>query len=291
VRALIEKHRKAFEAHAGYALYARELKLQDLARQNEARMARHEAGQRELDTLRARIEELRETLTAETRDVVDVGDLRRVTPVSSHGGYDRGTPIHRYYIERFLNRYAEDVRGSVLEVREGDSTRRFGGDRVTQGDIVDLDAANTRATVVADLRAADNIPSDTYDCVIFTQTFPIIDDIRTAVSHCARILKPGGILLATLPCVDGVFPGHGPDGESWFATEASTWRLFSEFFPTAGLTVSTRGNVLVKTAFLYGLACHEVSADELEAHDPNHPMLVTVRGVKDDKPAWGVPGA
>ena len=47
---------------------------------------------------------------------VDFGDLRRLTPISKDWGYDRGKPIDRYYIERFLSLYKEDIRGRVLEV-------------------------------------------------------------------------------------------------------------------------------------------------------------------------------
>jgi glycosyltransferase involved in cell wall biosynthesis len=280
VQALVARHREAFGRHVGVALYQRELRLQHLTRQNQARMARHEAGQRELDSLRARIEELRGKVPTEAWDSIDLGDLRRVTPVSHHRGSDRGTPIDRYYVEQFLSRHAGDVRGSVLEAQDGVYTQRFGGDRVTQADVVDLDVANARATVVSDLCAADNIPSDTYDCVVFTQTPHIIDHLRAAVSHCARILKPGGVLLVTLPCVSrtGFRPEH--DSVFWSASEAGAWRLFSEFFPADGLTVLSRGNVLANTAFLYGLACHDLSPEELEADDPGHPMLVTIRAVK-----------
>ena len=33
---------------------------------------------------------------------VRFGDLRRLSPISRHFGFDRGTPIDRYYIEGFL---------------------------------------------------------------------------------------------------------------------------------------------------------------------------------------------
>ena len=43
-------------------------------------------------------------------------------------GFDRGTPIDRYYIESFLSTHASDIRGHVLEVADNTYTRRFGGD-------------------------------------------------------------------------------------------------------------------------------------------------------------------
>ena len=41
-------------------------------------------------------------------------------PVSDHWGWDRGTPVDRYYIEQFLAEHAADVRGRVLEVKDSD---------------------------------------------------------------------------------------------------------------------------------------------------------------------------
>jgi hypothetical protein len=52
----------------------------------------------------------------------------------------------------------------VLEVQDPGYTTRFGGDRVTRSDVVDLfNMSNPRATIVSDLRAPANIASDTYD--------------------------------------------------------------------------------------------------------------------------------
>jgi hypothetical protein len=44
-------------------------------------------------------------------------NLRRVHPYSHGFGYDRGQPLDRSYIERFLGRHAVDVRGEVMEVK------------------------------------------------------------------------------------------------------------------------------------------------------------------------------
>ncbi len=42
---------------------------------------------------------------------VDLGDLRSLRPVSASFGQDRGTPIRRYYIERFLQQERSAIRG------------------------------------------------------------------------------------------------------------------------------------------------------------------------------------
>src|ERR1022692_2553351 len=73
---------------------------------------------------------------------VRLGELRRLEPVSSTFGFDRGTPIDRHYIERFLGRHAADIGGRVLEFGDARYTRRFGGHRVERSDVLHVTEGN-----------------------------------------------------------------------------------------------------------------------------------------------------
>jgi SAM-dependent methyltransferase len=127
-----------------------------------------------------------------------LGTLRRTTPLSDGWGFDRGTPVDRYYIEHFLEEHQQDIHGRVLEIQNSTYTYRY-GNCVKQSDVLDIDPANPHATIITDLAAADTVPSDTFDCFILTQTLHLIYDMRSAVQHAHRLLRPGGVLLATLP--------------------------------------------------------------------------------------------
>jgi SAM-dependent methyltransferase len=212
---------------------------------------------------------------------VNWGDLRRLSPISSVWGLDRGRPLDRYYIENFLERNRGDIRGRVLEVKDPSYTTVYGVG-VEQIDVLDVDGSNQRATIVADLTNADGIPSDTFDCFVFTQTLHIIYDIRAVLSTIGRILKPGGVLLCTLPSVSRVNYEDGglEGGDYWRFTGAAVRRLFSEFFPPDAFNVEGYGNVLTCAAFLYGLAPDELTRDELDFVDPWFPLIFCVRVVK-----------
>jgi SAM-dependent methyltransferase len=212
---------------------------------------------------------------------VRFGSLRRLQPISRVFGFDRGLCIDRYYIENFLSRYAEDIRGHVLEIGEDTYTRRFGGDRVARSDVLHVQEGNPKATVVADLTCADSIPSDTLDCIIFTQTLQFIYDVRAAIRHLYRILKPGGVLLATLPGISQI-SRYDMDrwGDYWRFTTLSARRLFEEIFPPGSVTVRAYGNVLAAVAFLHGLSAEELRREELDYHDPDYELIITVRTVK-----------
>jgi SAM-dependent methyltransferase len=212
---------------------------------------------------------------------LDLGDLRSVTPVDPHFGGGRGKPVDRHYIERFLAANAADIRGRVLEVAEDHYTWRYGGSRVTRSDIIHADDSNPRATVVADLAQADDIPGDSFDCFICTQTLTYIYPVQDAVETIYRILRPGGVLLATVPGISQISP-YDRDrwGEYWRFTTQSLRRLLCESFPKEHVRVEAYGNVLASTAFLQGLAVEDLRHDELEHRDQRYEMLIAGRAVK-----------
>jgi glycosyltransferase involved in cell wall biosynthesis len=211
---------------------------------------------------------------------VKFGDLRRVTPISREFGYDRGLPIDRYYIENFLACRAGDIRGHVLEIGDDCYTRKFGSKNVTASDVLHVEEGNPPATIVADLTCADHIPSDRFDCIICTQTLHLIYDVKSASGTLYRILKPGGILLLTVPGASQISMDEWANSWHWAFTVHSSRRLFEEHFPTENLEVETFGNVLAATAFLQGLAVEELRQEELDCRDPQFQFLITIRAVK-----------
>jgi SAM-dependent methyltransferase len=187
--------------------------------------------------------------------------------------------VDRYYIERFLDEHRADITGQVLEVKDDDYTRQFGRE-VARSEVLDIDPRNPAATVVADLAAADAVPDDSFDCLLLTQTLQLIYETRAAVGHAWRILRPGGVLLATVPVVSRVLPTREYLKDYWRFTAASCTALFGERFGPEQVTVRARGNVLTCIAFLAGMAHEELSPRELDSDDPDFPLLVTVRAVK-----------
>ncbi|MFN0178290.1 MAG: glycosyltransferase [Gemmatimonadales bacterium] len=212
------------------------------------------------------------------------GELRRLSPLSRQWGLDRGTPIDRHYIEAFLAGEAAAIRGRVLEIEDDHYTRRFGGGRVTRSDVLHVEEGNPKATVVADLTSADQIPSDSFDCVVLTQTLHLIYDTRAALETLHRILKPGGALLATFPGLSPVSQKEWPGSWYWGFTSASSRRLFEETFGPGQVSVEAFGNVLTAIGFLHGVACEELRDDELEHRDPDYELLIAVRATKAGSP-------
>lgn len=206
-----------------------------------------------------------------------LGTLRRTEPLSPVWGVDRGSPVDRCYIESFLREHRGDIRGRVLEVRDSRYTLKYGSE-VARADVLDVNPANRRATIVADLAAADAIRPGQFDCFVLTQTLQYIYDPRAAVAHAARILSPGGVLLATVPAISRVDRRHA--GDYWRFTAAGCARLFGDAFGARQVEVRSYGNVLASIAFLTGMAREELAPRELAAHDELFPVVIAVRARK-----------
>jgi SAM-dependent methyltransferase len=207
------------------------------------------------------------------------GTFRRARPFSDCYGWDRGLPVDRFYIERFLASVHEDIRGDVLEVRDADYTLRFGGGRVGRAHIVDIDAENPKATLIADLCERGSLGAGRFDCVILTQTLHLVRDDGAAIENVWRALRPGGTLLLTVPCLSRI-DHDDPEGDLWRFTPRGLAVRLRELCPAGEVTVEGHGNVLAGVAFWAGVAVEEVRPAQLAEDDPFFPIVGCARVAK-----------
>jgi SAM-dependent methyltransferase len=213
---------------------------------------------------------------------VDFGDLCRVTPISPIFGLDRGFPIERYYIEKFLEKHSADIRGRTLELGDAFYINKFGGSKVDVPEVLHVVEGNPEATIVADLTDAPHIEDNSFDCIIFTQSLQMIYDLRAALRTLHRILKPGGVLLLTSHGISKIGRRLGRDdwGEYWHLTTQSSERLMEETFEGAQVDVGSCGNVLAACCALHGIVAEEVKDEDLDHHDPDFEVIVTIHARK-----------
>lgn len=202
-------------------------------------------------------------------------------PVHRRYGLRVGRPVDRFYIERFLERRAADIRGCTLEVLDTTYTRRFGGEAVDRADALDLDPDNPAATVRGDLQTGEGIPREAYDCFICTQTISITYDVCGALDTAYAALRRGGVLLLTAP---GISHQAEPDSElfpdHWRFTWRAIDRLLTERFGAGNVEVLAEGTVAASAAFLYGIPVDELDPGLLDPHDPDYEMVICARAVK-----------
>jgi SAM-dependent methyltransferase len=199
------------------------------------------------------------------------GNLRRHRPFSDRYGFDRGTPIDRYYIDRFIAAHHTHIRGRVLEVADGRYTDQHRA-AVTRLDILDIDPRNDLATIIADLDDADSLPADTFDCIVFTQTLHYVSNMDTAMTNVWNSLAPGGVVLVTASAASKI--DHNlSDHDAWRLLPIGLSHLMERTCSGADVTVSAKGNLVAILGFLLGVAAEELSAADLATDDPHYPLI------------------
>jgi FkbM family methyltransferase len=201
-------------------------------------------------------------------------EIDRVEPISRSFGFDRGTPIDRYYIEQFLEQNSSRIRGRVLEIGDNTYTQKY-GTGVTKSEILNA-VPSPQATIAGDLATGKNVPEDAFDCIILTQTLLCIYDVKSALTHAIKALKLGGTLLITVPGISQI-SRYDMDrwGDYWRFTDKSLKMLIEEAAPDSEIEVQTFGNVAVAKAYLDGLALEELPKEILDIHDNDYQLVLT----------------
>ena len=212
---------------------------------------------------------------------VNFGSFNRLRPISTEWGTERGSPIDRYYIEKFLGNCSSLIRGRVLEIGDDTYTRKFGSPYLEQSDVLHVSENKPGVTIIGDLTSANNIQNNSFDCILLTQTLQFIYDVPAVIRTVYRILKSGGSALVTVPGIAQI-SRYDMDrwGDYWRFTTKSIEKLFAVDFPVENLTIKGWGNVKASIAFLHGIAYEELRTKDLDYFDPDYELLITVQATK-----------
>jgi SAM-dependent methyltransferase len=205
------------------------------------------------------------------------GNLRRSEPISPTFGFDRGTPVDRYYMLRFLAEHAAAVRGVVGEIAEARYVRQFGDDRLTRVEIIDIDPGNPHATLVADLAESSSLPAATFDTLVVLQTLQYTTSVTAALGNCIQALRPGGSLLLAMPGLTAHDDRIPLEEDRWRFLPAGVDELLRAAAPEARRRVVGYGNLVAALAFLHGISAEELRPRELDRYDARYPVVTCAR--------------
>lgn len=201
---------------------------------------------------------------------VRFGNLRRVEPLNRAAAEFQPDGIEGYYIAQFFAEQTAPLRGRALLI----------------GRFPLANPSNQLETqrLPADAALAQ-LPADLFDCVLLPHALSWVWDLRGFLRDCHRVLKPGGVLLATVPGLRQVSPAS-PAGEReyWRLTTRTAKLLMAETFPQGNVTVTTHGNVLAALALLHGVPAAALDPAELRHVDPMYQLVITIRAIKSPSP-------
>ncbi len=199
-------------------------------------------------------------------------------PLSENYGFDRGTPLDRYYIDRYFARHRSALAGSVLEVGDDRYSKAFGAAR-TRTTIVDINPANPDATLIADLCDPISLPAAAYDCIVLAETLHLLAEPAACIANCQHALAPGGSLLVTVPALKRMSPS-APASDYWRFTPAGL-KLLLERTWDGTFSVESFGNLRVCLGFLCAQVVEDLDEEDFAPNDPRFPLTVVAHADKD----------
>ena len=194
----------------------------------------------------------------ELRPVISNDMLVRIEPVSRAFGCERGKPIDRYYIEKFLRVEAPKFQyaKTILEVGEDTYSKKF----FPEARIYDILDYRTGM----DLTEIDTLPKSQYDVFICTQVFNFIYDVKAAIKGAYYLLKDRGVMLATVmgPVAQVSTNDMRRWGDYWRFTNRGIEQLMRETFGDEVRVVSY-GNAPIATAWIQGMCLEDLPDQSL----------------------------
>jgi SAM-dependent methyltransferase len=195
---------------------------------------------------------------------------KNVLPFGQVFGVGRGTPVGRYYVERFLGRNAHLVRGRCIEFGERRYMSFFPS--ATAYEVISV-IPGPDVDYLCDVHFPDAVPLEAFDSIICTQVFEHLAYPERASQSLFRMLKPGGLLLLTAPFLNPVH--YCPTDFRRFTPECLAMILGD-----VGFTIEETdfgGNCLVSTGSFLGMVAEDFDVEELDRKDQRFPYNVLIR--------------
>ncbi len=197
-----------------------------------------------------------------------------LNPAGRLFGCERGKPVDRYYIEKFLESNKEDIRGDVLEIAETTYSVKYGEDRIRNAFALHVEGWGGNV-IKGNLETGDGIEENCYDAVIITQTLMFIYNIQNVAKNIYKMLKKGGTALVT---VSGISQISRYDAENWGSYysfhEDALKRLFEPLFGKENVKTRVFGNVKTAISLLYGLCCEDLEESDFYKVDEDYPVII-----------------
>lgn len=205
---------------------------------------------------------------------IEWGDWRRAEPFSEQFGFSRGTPIDRYYLDRFVDRIRSRVSGDTIEVgvrTARDSACMFPG--VTSYRTIDIEPRRS-PDVIGDVQDGSLLPPSSLDSIILFNVLEHCVEPATVIANAFVWLRAGGRLFLMVPNAQRV---HGRPNDYWRMNGAALRHLCRRF---AHVEVHAYGNFTTTIAALAGIAAEELSRDDIDQVHPDYPVATCVVATK-----------
>jgi SAM-dependent methyltransferase len=192
---------------------------------------------------------------------------RKLIPICSNFGWSRGTPVGRYYVDRYVSEHAAQLGGSVLEFGDKRYSDCFGSP--VKHHVIDV-VPGPAVDFVCDIHDVSALPQRYFDVIVCTQVLEHVARPVNALRQMAKLLKPGGALICTVPLLSQVH--YVPTDFQRFTADGLRLALEDAGFIVSDLR--NAGNAAVSIGSLLGMVAEDFSQQELAETDGIYPFNV-----------------
>lgn len=202
------------------------------------------------------------------------GDLKKTVPICQAFGLTRGTPIDRYYLNKFIGEVKHEIIGNVLEIGGTPKDKDFYQiNPGTSYKILNLEPG-PGVDIVGDVHDPSIIEPESFDSIIIFNVLEHCYAPWIAVENMLTWLKPGGKCFAMVPSAIRVH-----------ATPADYWRPLPDAFAYIFRNYTQQqlyiyGNPTTVIASYHGIAVEELTTEELDAYHPDYPVATCIMATK-----------
>ena len=204
---------------------------------------------------------------------IDFGDLKRDRPFCPQFGHFRGSPVDRYYLDRFIDEIRNEVKGVTLEIGGLKQNRElYKLANVTK--FLTMDLGGPDLDIVGDAHDPNVVEEESMDSILLFNVLEHCEQPWVVVDNVYRWLKPHGQVFCMVPNAQRV---HRVPRDYWRILPDALDSIFSRF-PRRKLHVY--GNPLTTMAAFYGIAAEELTREELDFHHENYPVANCIHAHK-----------
>jgi SAM-dependent methyltransferase len=204
---------------------------------------------------------------------IDFGDFRGRLPFCPQFGSFRGTPIDRYYLDKFILEIREKVTGKTLEVggkRENHQLYDFR----KASPYLTMDLEGKGLDIVADAHDTNAVAENSLDSIVIFNVLEHCERPWVVVGNIHRWLKDGGQVFCMVPNAQRV---HRLPKDFWRILPDAMDSLFSGF---AQRQLYVYGNPLTVVAAHVGISAEELTTAELDDFHESYPIATCIHAHK-----------
>lgn len=209
-------------------------------------------------------------LLSPAKGTVDWGDLKKSVPICQAFGLTRGTPVDRYYLQKYLTEIKPQIVGEILEVGgipkdrdfyQVNSDSRYRNLNLEAGPGIDI---------AGDVHDVSVIEPESLDSVIIFNVLEHCYAPWIAIDNIYKWLKKGGKCFAMVPSAIRV---HATPVDYWRPLpDAFSW-MFRNY---SGQKLYVYGNPISVIASYHGIAVEELTTEDLDAFHPDYPVATCI---------------